>query len=215
MKIAYWGHYKQIIHSKNIRNIKYFVFENEKSPKELLEYARKNNVRYYLIKSKNDMLNILKDEEIPDLTIVGSFGKIFTPEMIEYVERKIINIHPGILPFYRGRHPLPQAILNKETEMGITAHVLNQEIDYGEIITLKKLKIDYSKSYKFNEQKLYNLVPDVFDETIKKYIKREIKFLVNKGKKGTYYKPLNKNLLRKVINSNILKELFYDEKNSN
>lgn len=214
MKISYWGNYKTIKNSKYIKDIVYFVFEENKCSEELINYANKNKIKYYIINSKKDMLDIIKKEELPDITIVGSFGKIFTREMIELLSMKIINIHPGILPNVKGRHPLPQTILNKEKEMGITAHVLNECIDSGKIVDLIKLNIDYKKSYKYNETKLLEKIPIIFDNVIDKFLNNNIDFSKEILSYGTYYPPLSYDMINKIININRLEELFIDEKSS-
>ena len=72
--------------------------------------------------------NIKKLDFITERSKSRGTNKLYTVAMYD-LNKKIINIHPGILSQYRGRHPLPQAILNHETYMGITAHVLNKKID--------------------------------------------------------------------------------------
>lgn len=207
MRISYWGNFKKILESSYVENIRYFVFEKNKISKEIKNYAIENDVNYYIVSSKSDMNRIIKNEVKPDLTLVGSFGLIFSEDMIEKLNRKIVNIHPGLLPDYRGRHPLPQAILNEEKYMGLTAHVLTKEIDKGFIIKKEKEKINYEESYKENEKKLLNLFPKVIDYVIKKYKKNKINFNYEYSRKGTYYKPLNSKELKRVIESKKLEEL--------
>lgn len=215
LKIGYWGHFSSIVKADNINKVEYFVFEKDKCPNKLLNYVKKNDCKYYFIESKSDMWRILRKNVIPDLTIVGNFGFIFTKKMIELLKRRIINIHPGELPEYRGKHPLPQAILNGEEEMGITAHVLNEKIDFGCIIEKEKLKINYDESYKYNENRIFELVPDIFDNLINKFKKNKIKFKNQEMREGTYYEPLERNQLEKITNCNKLRRINNNGKISN
>ena len=207
MKIAYWGHFPHILKSKYLNSISYFVFEPNKTPMDLINYVQNNGLNYYFVQNKSDITNIIRSHFKPDLTIVASFGLIFPLEAIEELDRKIINIHPGILPDCRGRHPLPQAILNREKEMGLTAHVLNEEIDSGQIISIKKTDIEYNYSYKYNEKKLLAFFPQIFDESIEKFANGEIDFSPKIINEGRYYKPLSKEVLNSIINSQRLEDL--------
>ena len=207
MKIAYWGHFYPVINSKYTENIIYFVFEENKCPPRLLEYVKARNVKYHMISSRAEMLEIIESGPLVDLTVVGSFGRIFSSEMINKLNRKIINIHPGILPDYRGRHPLPQAILNREKEMGLVSHVLNEGIDAGKVIIQETARIDYKKSYKYNEDRLFNLCPTVLDKTVEKYLNGEINFHKAVENGGIYYKPLDKDSLQRITGCEVLEEL--------
>ena len=70
----------------------------------------------------------------PDLIISAYYRKIFPKELIEIPRLGIINIHPSLLPFYRGPVPTAWAILNNETEFGITIHKVDNGIDTGDIL---------------------------------------------------------------------------------
>lgn len=212
-EIIYFGNYDNIIFSQNFANIKYFVFERGKESKVIIDHLNEDQ-EYFIINKIDDVLKIFCNKDF-DLVIVGSFGKIFKKKHINFFDKKIINIHPGLLPEYRGRHPLPQAILNKEKMMGITAHILTSKIDCGEIIETKKLKINFEDSYKSNEKRLFSFVPEIFDNIVKMFNINEIPFYNNQFYEiGNYYKPLQKEILLEVLNSDKLRSVL-DEKNCN
>jgi methionyl-tRNA formyltransferase len=208
--IGYWGHYEEIINTKAIENISYFVFEKGKCPDNLLRYVIEKKIRYYFIQSHKEMFEIIKSNPVPDITLVGSFGLIFTEEMINELDDRIVNIHPGILPNYRGRHPLPQAIINQERFMGITAHRLTKQIDKGEIIDIRSTIIDYGTSYMENVDRLYSLLPDLIDYTIEKFTRKYSPKIIEDGN-GKYYKPLNNEVISNIINSEKLTDIFDDK----
>ncbi|OWK26987.1 MAG: methionyl-tRNA formyltransferase [Parcubacteria group bacterium GW2011_GWA2_38_13b] len=91
----------------------------------------------------------LKDEEFikvmeeisPGLNIVCSYGKIIPKEIIEIPKHKTINIHPSLLPKYRGSSPIQTTILNGDKEAGITIMLMDKEMDHGAIIENRKSKI--------------------------------------------------------------------------
>jgi len=69
-----------------------------------------------------------------DLLVSFAYGKIFSPQFLALFPLGGINIHPSLLPQYRGPTPIPAAILNRETETGITIQRLAPEVDSGDIL---------------------------------------------------------------------------------
>ncbi|MDR2101347.1 MAG: methionyl-tRNA formyltransferase [Treponema sp.] len=70
----------------------------------------------------------------PDLLVSFAYGRIFGPRFLSLFPRGGINIHPSLLPKYRGAAPIPAAILNRERETGITIQRLAPEMDTGDIL---------------------------------------------------------------------------------
>jgi methionyl-tRNA formyltransferase len=70
----------------------------------------------------------------PDLLVSFAYGRIFGPQFLALFLRGGINIHPSLLPKYRGATPIPQAILNRDRETGITLQRLAMEMDAGDIL---------------------------------------------------------------------------------
>jgi methionyl-tRNA formyltransferase len=77
----------------------------------------------------------------PDLLVSFAYGKIFGPATLALFPRGGINIHPSLLPKYRGPSPITAAILNRETETGITIQKLAKEMDAGDILLQKKFSL--------------------------------------------------------------------------
>jgi len=78
----------------------------------------------------------------PDLLLSFAYGKIFGPKFLGLFPLGGINVHPSLLPKYRGPTPIPAAIINRETETGITIQRLAEEMDAGDILAQEKLKLD-------------------------------------------------------------------------
>lgn len=82
-----------------------------------------------------------------DLFVSMSFNQIFRSSLINLPPLKIINCHAGKLPFYRGRNVLNWALINDESEFGITVHYIDEGIDTGDIILQRTFKIDDTDNY--------------------------------------------------------------------
>ena len=78
----------------------------------------------------------------PDLLVSFAYGKIFGPKFLEMFPLGGINIHPSLLPKYRGPTPIPAAIIGRETETGITIQRLALEMDSGDILAQEKVPLD-------------------------------------------------------------------------
>ncbi|MDR1858232.1 MAG: methionyl-tRNA formyltransferase [Treponema sp.] len=78
----------------------------------------------------------------PDLLISFAYGKIFGPKFLALFPLGGINVHPSLLPKYRGPTPIPAAIINRERETGITIQKLALEMDSGDILSQEAVPLD-------------------------------------------------------------------------
>jgi methionyl-tRNA formyltransferase len=78
----------------------------------------------------------------PDLLVSFAYGKIFGPRFLALFPMGGINIHPSLLPKYRGPTPIPAAIINREAETGLSIQQLAPEMDSGDILIQEKVSLD-------------------------------------------------------------------------
>jgi len=78
----------------------------------------------------------------PDILVSFAYGRIFGPKFLGLFPLGGINIHPSLLPKYRGPTPIPAAIINQDTETGITIQRLAAEMDSGDILVQEKLPLN-------------------------------------------------------------------------
>jgi methionyl-tRNA formyltransferase len=77
----------------------------------------------------------------PDILVAFAYGKIFGPKFLALFPRGGINVHPSLLPKYRGCAPIPWAILNRETQTGITVQRLALQMDAGAILARETIDL--------------------------------------------------------------------------
>lgn len=77
----------------------------------------------------------------PDLIVVVAYGRILPPEVLAVAPMGGINLHPSLLPLYRGAAPIPRAIAAGETETGVTVLHMSEELDAGDIILQRRVAI--------------------------------------------------------------------------
>ncbi len=88
----------------------------------------------------------------PDVGIVAAYGKIIPAEIINLLRHGILNIHPSLLPKYRGPTPIQTTILNGEKETGVTIIKIDEEADHGPTIASEKLKMQNEKFIDLQEK---------------------------------------------------------------
>ena len=110
-----------------------------------LKYADQINIKKKIfnfkdIDAEKKVLTLLKKEKI-NLICLAGFMKILSKNFIKKFNGKIINIHPSLLPKYKGLNTHYKAIANKDKFAGCTVHYVTEKLDSGKIIMQKKIKI--------------------------------------------------------------------------
>lgn len=124
------------------------VFSNKEDAKGL-DYAKKENIEVIVIPSKDynnrqeydkKIVEALKPYNI-DLICLAGYMRIVTPELIKAYENKIINIHPALLPSFKGLHAQKQALEYGVKYSGCTVHFVDEGMDNGAIILQKVVEV--------------------------------------------------------------------------
>ena len=162
------------------------------SPTPVKETARKLGIEYLSPENlkEKDFLKKLKEHR-SELFLVAGYGKIIPREILEIAKFKILNIHPSLLPKYRGPTPIQSAILNGESITGITIHLLNDKIDTGDIISQRKIRLEGKENYLEAEEKLAKLGAELFSEILDPWLKGKIVPRKQNEKEATYTKKLD------------------------
>lgn len=115
---------------------------NVMTPTPVKVLAEENGIPVYTPKTLRDGEFMKLLEEIsPDLIVVVAYGKILPPEVINFTKYGCINLHVSLLPKYRGAAPMQRAIMEGETETGVTVMYMNEGLDTGDIIRAEKFPI--------------------------------------------------------------------------
>ncbi len=119
---------------------------SNKKKAEGLKYAKLYKIKkkiYNYDKKKNSEKKTLKDLRLNDIKLVclAGFMKILSRNFIKKFKGKILNIHPSLLPKYKGLKTHERVIRNKEKYSGCTVHLVSSRLDSGKIIIQKKIKL--------------------------------------------------------------------------
>ena len=135
--------------SKSPISINFIISNNSKA--KGLNYAKKFKIKKKVLNFKNKnlsekkLLSILKINNIKMICLAG-FMKILSGNFIKKFKGKILNIHPSLLPKYKGLNTHKRALNNKEKYSGCTVHFVNSKLDSGKIILQKKVKISKNET---------------------------------------------------------------------
>lgn len=112
----------------------------------------------------------ISEEEIlklrPDILAVVAYGQFIPQNLIERATHRAVNVHPSLLPKYRGAAPMQWAILNGDKETGVTTMTITQEMDAGDIYLQTKTKIGEMENYVELEERLSRLGADLLIQTL-------------------------------------------------
>ena len=140
-----------------------------------LKIANKSKIKNKFIKYKskkyfeNYSLKLLKKYNV-DLICLAGFMKILSANFIKKYSKTILNIHPSLLPKYKGLNTHSRAIKNKDIFSGATVHLVNQNLDSGRIILQKKIKILKSDNVRSLEKKVLKIEHKIYPKAIIKLL---------------------------------------------
>jgi phosphoribosylglycinamide formyltransferase-1 len=149
-----------------------------------LNWANDIKMRSAVINSSNAhdpdeaIAGLLEDFET-DIVVCSGYMKLIGPKTIASVHGAILNTHPALLPKYGGkgmygRH-VHQAVFDaKDTETGITIHLVDGEYDHGRVIAQKRLPVENGESVESIEEKVKSAEPEFYIETLQKILSGEI-----------------------------------------
>ena len=136
----------------------------------------------------------LKEFEMPvcDLGVVVVYGKIIPRKLIDSAKFGFLNIHPSLLPKYRGPSPIKTAIFNGDTETGVTIIQLDSEMDHGPIVGNIQYQISNIKMHEEIRDELAKLGAELLIKVIPDYISGKITPKPQDHSKATHTKMLTR-----------------------
>jgi methionyl-tRNA formyltransferase len=152
-----------------------------KSPGPKL-FAEKNGIKYLQPKK---LLEIEKELENFDLFIVIAYGKIILENIINLPTFGTINLHYSLLPKYRGASPVETAILNGDTETGITIQQMVYKLDAGNILFKDKISINEDETADELRGRLNNKALEIFPGFLEKFFSESTSPSLSLQRRGT------------------------------
>jgi len=150
------------------------IISNNPKAKGLI-YAKRSKIKKYITNFKNKnvsekkLLKKLFKHKI-NLICLAGFMKILSKNFIKKFKKPILNIHPSLLPKYKGLNTHKKVIKNKEKYSGSTVHLVTAKLDSGKIILQKKIKVSIYENENTLEKKILKIEHKLYPKAIKKFL---------------------------------------------
>ncbi|MFA5931994.1 MAG: methionyl-tRNA formyltransferase [Candidatus Paceibacterota bacterium] len=169
-------------------------------------WAIENNIPYVQPEKNTDLFSIFSSEEFSsavrsekklekvkyDLFIVVAYGKIIPENILNIPRLGSINIHYSLLPKYRGASPVESAILNGDTETGVTIQKMEYQMDSGPILSEEKVEILPNEKASELRKRLIKLGGELLIKTLPEFIAHNITEIKQDESKATFCKKIKK-----------------------
>ena len=132
----------------------------------------------------------------PDLVVVVAYGKILPSKLLNIDKLTFINAHASLLPKWRGAAPIQRAIMNMDTETGVSVMKIIPQLDAGPVMLQGKIKIYQEMSYEDLSKKMSEIAAKLILDSIKLIESNNAIFIEQKESEVTYAKKIQKNEAR-------------------
>lgn len=154
-----------------------------------------NVVKTYATENNIPVITELPDSNraiTSDLFIVASYGKVIPASVLNIPKHHTLNVHPSLLPQYRGATPLQSAILNDTKETGVTIMQLDEQMDHGPIVAVEKITVSEWPTYEVFEEKMARAGGALLARTLVPWVNGDIKAIDQDHTLATYTKKIRK-----------------------
>ena len=166
------------VRQKKLRaNIALMVCDNPKA--YAIVRARKNNIPFVVLspqlfstrlEHEKIIVRILKSQKI-DLIALAGYMRLLTPYFIHAYRRKIINIHPSLLPAFKGAHAIQDAFEAGVSVTGVSVHIVTEKMDAGPVLGQEKVKILPSDTIQSLEKRIHQVEHQLYPRAIRNYLR--------------------------------------------
>jgi methionyl-tRNA formyltransferase len=193
MKIVFFGASRFVIpvieELCNSFDLVLVVTTEQKDSDPVPVFCIKNNIPFISAAKFDDSLKVLLRKTHAPIAVLASFGIFLPTEVLNIFSQGILNIHPSLLPLYRGPTPVQSAILHGDEETGVTIIKLDEEMDHGPILGQEKEVIFETDTAESLMEKLFRKGAKMIEEIIPGYLSGKVKLRAQDEDLATYTQP--------------------------
>ncbi len=144
--------------------------------------AKRAGIKHILVKGEDfsnkkefedKIIQHLEENNI-DLIVLAGFMRLLSKEFISRYKNKILNIHPALLPSFKGTHAIEEAFQYAVKVTGVTVHFVDEKMDHGPIILQMSLKIKEDETLESLEAKIHKIEHKLYPECIKLFVEGKL-----------------------------------------
>jgi len=183
------------VKKRRLKGVRIKLLISDKKDAFVRKRARKHKVKEMFIDPKRfksrvlfdrEVIRILKREKI-GLIVLAGFMRILSPYFVRVFRNRILNIHPALLPSFKGECAIERAYKYGVKVTGVTVHFVDNDIDHGPIILQKAIDIREGEPLKFLERRIHRLEHRLYPEAIEMFIRARLKI---RGRKVKFIRKL-------------------------
>jgi len=166
-----------------LRNARIKLLISDKEKSFVQKRAKKHKIKSVFVDPRifssrtlfdKEVVRILRKEKI-GLVVLAGFMRILSPYFVKAFKNRILNIHPALLPSFKGESAIKEAYKYGVRVTGVTVHFVDNEVDHGPIILQKALNIRYGESLESLEKRIHIIEHKLYPEAIKLFIQGRLK----------------------------------------
>lgn len=164
----------------------------EKKQNPVKQFCEDHKIEYLECdKIEKNQIAIIRSKN-PEVGILLAYGAIVSQDVIDMFPFGIINIHPSLLPKYRGSSPIQTVLLKGREKTGVTIMLLSKKMDAGPIIIQEEVKINNYDTYTKLSEKLFQKGIELLLKNLEKYLSGKIKLAPQDESKKSFTKMIKK-----------------------
>jgi len=110
-----------------------------------------------------------------DLIVLAGFMRLLSPAFVRQYRNRIMNIHPSLLPAFKGAHAIEDAFNRKSRSTGVTVHFIDEKVDHGPIILQEELEIRRSDTLTSLEKRIHAVEHKLYPQAIKLFLQGKVR----------------------------------------
>jgi methionyl-tRNA formyltransferase len=170
------------------------------TPTPVKEWAIKRNIEVLdpakldatFVETLKKHISTSSNDSSPEIFVVASYGKIIPKHIFDLPKHKTLNIHPSLLPKYRGASPLQSAMLADDKDTGVTIMQIDSEMDHGLIVAQEKVQVGEWPTYEEFEKLMAEKGAQLLAKTLPDWVDGKIKAKNQDHGQATYTKKTKK-----------------------
>ncbi len=149
----------------------------------VVKRAQRAGVRVVLVSRKDfasrkdfesAVIQRLREYKI-DLILLAGFMLLLSPDFVRRYRNRIMNIHPSLLPAFKGAQAIKDAFVSGADYTGVTVHFIDEQVDHGPVILQQKIKISRRDTLASLEKKIHSLEHKLYPQAIRLFIQGKLK----------------------------------------